>query len=126
MNRVLFVICLSSMALAASAAEVDFSRHILDLDGKDIPMSAAKDAPPLDLATVAGMALLAEPPADPRAPAPDTGDKLRRFDLALRTHGGHVVSLSAEDIALLKAAVSKSYGPLVVGRAFELLDPVKK
>ena len=81
------------------------------------------DAPPLDLATVAGMALLTETPADPRAPK-NPADKIKRFSLAVKVHAGGVVSLSAEEIALLKSAIAEGYSPLVVGRANEILDPV--
>ena len=125
-----FVILCAALLLVAPAlaAEIDFSTHIVDLDGKDIPSSPAKDAPPLDLATVAGMALLSEPPADPRNPGQpkDTNEKLRRFALAVKTHAGGKVTVSAEDIALLKSAISSAYAALVVGRAVEILDPPAK
>jgi len=123
-----YTIIAASMLLAsgAFAAEVDFSRHITDLDGKDIPTSATKDAKPLDLAAVAGMALLTEPPADPRGPQPSSADKLARFTLALKIHAGGNVVLSSEETTLLKTAIGAVYAPLVVGRAVEILDPPEK
>lgn len=113
-------------ASAAFAGQVDFSRHILDLDGNDIPATADKGAKPLDLASISGMALLIEPSADPRGSQPASSDKLARFNLALKIHAGGVVDVSSEEITLLKNAIGASYGPLVVGRAVEILDPPAK
>jgi hypothetical protein len=127
MKHIVSFIALILIASSAYAGEVDFSKHILDLDGKDIPSSQAKDAPPLDLATVAGIALLTEAPADPRGGRPaDSTDKLARFKLAVKVHGGSAVDLSSEEVTTLKTAVSAVYGPLVVGRAIEILDPPAK
>lgn len=50
-------------------------------------------------------------------------DKIRRFQLATKIQGAKSIDLLAEEIALAKACVGKAYGPLVVGRAYELLDP---
>lgn len=33
------------------------------------------------------------------------------------------IELTAEDVVLLKGRVGKAYNPLVVGRAYEILDP---
>ncbi len=125
MLKALITAATLALSTAALGGEIDFSRHIVDLDGNDIPASAAKGDKPLDLATVAGMALLTEPPADPRdaRAQPTPADKLARFSLAIKVHDGKTVSLSAEEIALVKSAISASYGPLVVGRANEILDP---
>ena len=119
-----FALFLASPALAS---EIDFTRHILDLDGKDIPVSADKDAPITTLARVAETALLNEPPVDPRQPvAAETPDQKRqRFDLALRIYQAKgAVTLSSEEVTLVKNAIAAIYGPLVVGRAAEILDPV--
>ena len=107
----------------AGAAEVDFSRRITDLDGKDIPASADKGANPLDLARVAGLALLAQSPDDARM-AQEA--KLARFNLAIKVHSGGRVDLTSEEVTLLKGAISAAYPPLVVGRAVEILDPPAK
>jgi hypothetical protein len=119
-------VALSSSAFAAEP--IDFSRHILDLDGKDIPSSGVKDAPPIDLALVAGTALFNEQAADPHAQgqSKDPGEKLARFNLAVKIHESKVVSLSSEEITMLKAAIAQSFGALIYGRAIEILDPVKK
>lgn len=108
---------------SAFAADIDFSRHITDLDGKDIPASQEKDAPPLDLLSVSRFALLNEQPQDPRAPPKNSLDKIKRFNLAIKIHGGGVMQLTSEEITLLKSSILDSFGPIVVGRATEILDP---
>jgi hypothetical protein len=112
-------------ATSALARDVDFSRHIVDLDGKDIPTSQAKDAAPLDLKNVATTALLTER-QDPRQTPPDPADKLRRFALALKIHQGGKVDLSAEEIAEVKASIAAAYSALVVGRANEILERIRR
>ncbi len=110
-------------AVPACAAEIDFSKHILDLDGHDIPSSTAKDAKPFDLAMVAETALLA--PADRSGGSQEAATvKLQKFALALRIHDRSIVTLTSEEVTILKDAIAATYpGSLVVGRAVELLDP---
>lgn len=113
----------------AFAREIDFSKKIVDLDGKPIPSTKAEDAPALDLKTVAEIAILSEKPQDPRDPRslpPDPTEKLKRFALALKIHHGGVVDVSAEEIAQIKSAISNMYNAFVFGRAVEILDPEQK
>jgi hypothetical protein len=49
-------------------------------------------------------------------------EKVKRFQLAVKVYSGDEVELSAEDIALIKDLIGKLYGPLVVGRSYELLE----
>lgn len=122
--RKILLCALMASAGAALADPVDFSAHIVDLDGRDIPMSQDKGAPALDLRRAAEVALLAEPDSrDPRAPPRDFAEKSRRFDLALRIHDGGKIALTAEEVTLLKTAIAASFGPLIVGRAIQILDP---
>lgn len=111
---------------SAYAGEVDFSRHITDLDGKDIPVSAAKDAKPTDLALIAGTALLVDPQPGPGTPSMRPEDKLARFNLALKVHKSGQVNLTSEEVTLLKSAIATAFGSLVYGRAVEILDPPAK
>lgn len=64
------------------------------------------------------------------APYPDEKDldgktKIRRFKLAEKIAGanGAGVDLSVEDIADLKLLIGKAYAALIVGRAYQILDP---
>jgi len=115
-----------AMILPAVAGEpIDFTQHIVTLDGKDIPSTGDKDSPPLDLAIVAETGLLTEIPADPRAAPKTATDKRLRFDLALRIHDEKKLALTSEEVTLLKDSIASVFSPLVVGRAIQILDPVK-
>lgn len=51
-------------------------------------------------------------------------EKMRRGLLAQRIHqAAEPLALRAEDVASLKALIAKAYGPLIVMRAWMLLDP---
>lgn len=56
--------------------------------------------------------------------ASDGSAKMHLYRLGMTIHTETDVDLPAEDIALLKERVVKCFGPIVVGRVFELLDPV--
>ncbi len=51
-------------------------------------------------------------------------EKVKLFTLAIKIQEHNGVDLSAEDVVLLKKRIGEQCRPLVVGRAFELLDPV--
>ncbi len=53
----------------------------------------------------------------------DAEKKLNRYILAQRVKQFPVVELSSEDIVFLRKEISITYGPLVYGRASEILDP---
>jgi hypothetical protein len=102
--------------------KIDFNQALEDFDGKPVVFAAQKEgeATPLLLKRVATEALLNA--------APEMGDqarvKIAHFELARRVHTStDSIDLRAEDIALIKDVVSKYWSTLVVGLAFELLDP---
>jgi len=53
-------------------------------------------------------------------------DKIKQFTLAVRIQEQEEVDLASEDVTLLKKRIGNMYTTLVVGRAFELLDPAEK
>jgi hypothetical protein len=53
----------------------------------------------------------------------DGETKVKRFALAMKVTGAKKLGLAAEEIAVLKERIGKAYGPLIVGRAYQLLDP---
>lgn len=122
----ILILLMTQSALAGEP--IDFSRFMIDLDGKNIPISD-KDPTPISLGRVAEMALLSEPPSDPRDPRNASSslvDKTKRFDLALRIHNEKKLSLSSEDTTLLKQAIADSFAPIIVGQAVKILDPTTK
>jgi hypothetical protein len=119
-------------AFGATGHAADFSAKILDMDGRpfidDIKCPAdqagkRKCEDDVVLASIAVRALMA-PFQDEQNLSGE--DKFKRFALAMKVKDGGEVPVSAEDIALLKKLIGKLYTPLVVGRAFPLLDPAEK
>ncbi len=50
-------------------------------------------------------------------------EKIKRHKIAVKIHGKPEVDLKAEEITKIKNLVGKAFGPLIVGRVFEILDP---
>lgn len=101
---------------SAHAAEVNFGTVLIDQDDKPI-MDGDKQ---LTLGRAAMVALMSPQPDEQTLPA---DEKLRKGKLALKVYANGVLDLSVEDIALVKKYIGKTYGSLVVVRAFPLLDP---
>lgn len=53
-------------------------------------------------------------------------ESFKRGKLAMEIYKGKDVSLSAEDIVLVKKQVAKVFGPIVVYRVVQILDPEGK
>jgi hypothetical protein len=122
MKLITAVMTLASIAGGiALARATDFKTPIRNLDGTTIPISTT-DPTPITLGKICEDALLANNlPGDTMA----ADDKRARFWLALKIHEGKE-PLSIDDISLIKKVVALAYGPLVVGRVSELLDPVSR
>jgi hypothetical protein len=117
LKRLLLAVALLA-PLPASAATVDFSTVMTDMDGQPLPTSQT-DKTPVTLGTVADTALLNSFPDEKDI----SGDeKVHRFTLAVMVKSGKV-ELTAENITLIKTVIAKAYGPLIVGRAWAILDP---
>ena len=125
--RVLMMLLM--LTLPASAA--DFSAKILDMNGKAViddtacPADTTGKRPcaiEVTLADVSVRALMAVAQDEATLAGEE---KFKRFSLAMRIKDGGKIDLSAEDTAMLKKLIGKLYAPLVVGRAFPLLDPAE-
>lgn len=115
-----------SIALASAASAADFTAPILDFD--NAPASACPPSEPacgkvLTLSDVAVASLMGAFP-DERDLSGD--EKIKRFALAMRVRNAKDATLTAEEISLLKKLIGKAYGPLVVGRAYPMIDPGEK
>ena len=55
-----------------------------------------------------------------RASRPRT--KVKRFRLAEVASKGGQQELAVEDVALIKTLIGKAFAPLIVGRAFDIID----
>lgn len=94
--------------------KVKFDTVLTNLKGE--PLKDGKDD--LTAASAIGTAMLATMPDDTSL---TSKDKMRMFRLAQVACQGGVQEVPVEDVAFIKERVGKLYGPLVVGRVFELL-----
>lgn len=109
------------------AFAIDFTKPITNMDGTaatDKDGKVPEKAP--TLGSVCESALLAQY-ADERDPVSGketitAEDKYARWKLAGKMQGKDV-TLTAEELALIKKLVGKAYAPLIVGQAWSLLDP---
>jgi hypothetical protein len=120
-----FVMMLAAALLTTSAfaADVDFSAVLTDQDGATVIDCVGSDCagkPPLTLGKVAMRALTASY-QDEQSLAGE--EKFKRGQLAEKVYAGGAVAISAEDTALIKRLIAKGYGPLIVLKAWRLLDP---
>ncbi|MDP2619915.1 MAG: hypothetical protein Q8P46_07015 [Hyphomicrobiales bacterium] len=95
--------------------KIDFSAPILNIDGAPIKDGDGE----LTLKTVAYSVLLGTEQADFAASVTEKED---RFDLAVKISSGGIVEIKAEEGALLKRLIGKKCPPLIVGRAFQIIE----
>ncbi len=95
--------------------QLDLDEKILDLEGKPLK-DADKD---MTLCSVVCAAMLATVPEDQNLPA---DKKVKMFRLAQIAIKRGKQDLPIEDVAFLKERIGKLYGPLVVGRVYDILE----
>ncbi|SMF65992.1 hypothetical protein SAMN02982989_3429 [Xaviernesmea oryzae] len=99
--------------------KVDFSKPILNLDGSPLEM----DGKVLTLSSVATNALLMTVQDQPDGKRPDPDEAVKKYALAMDIHNAKgPINLDAEEAVLLKRLIVNIYGPLVVGRAYEMIE----
>jgi hypothetical protein len=96
--------------------KIDFSSVIKDLDG-DAVKDGEKDT---TLGRVACAALLASYADEQNLPAED---KVKRFRLAEVTSKGGEQEIKIDDVALIKKLIGKAFAPLIVARAYDIIEP---
>lgn len=126
--------------------KVNVTEQLLDLDGETIPIQAkarmlaqqvlgllqqdrvqdarvaceaAIQTEPVTLRRIACDGLLAQFQDEQNLPG---DEKVKRMALALRLRASDEVTVSAEEIALLKLLIGKGFAPLIVGRCYALLE----
>ncbi len=98
--------------------KINFDTPIRDAAGQ--PMKDAGTDNVATLASVASGALFASLPGD-ESMQPTQKAEIGALGIALFAAGER--DLRAEQIAMLKDRIGRAYAPLVVARAFEVLDP---
>lgn len=102
--------------------KVNFDAKILDL--KNEPVKDDDGKTDATLGTVSAKVLLAVFPDEAQTPAKEQMKlKVARYELAKAVSKGGEQDVSVEDVAILKELMARAYGPLVVGRCYELIDP---
>lgn len=102
--------------------KIDFSQRLLDLSGKPMEKEGGKEA---TLSSVCVEALLLTKEEDKNLPI---SDKLKRGKLAEKIYledGANTIidiDITVEEAGLLQNMVGRSYSPLVVLRAYTLLE----
>ena len=96
--------------------KIDFSAAIKDFDG-DAVKDGDKEA---TLGRVACTALLASYADEQNLPAED---KIKRFRQAETAAKGGAQEMKVDDVALMKKLIGKAFAPLIVGRAFDIIEP---
>lgn len=110
----------AALLAASPALAVDFTAPLNQLDGHPFVGPDGKDVA-TTLGSVAETALLSAYQDEPNL-SPE--DKVKRFALAEKIHLHPTdAQLTAEDVALIKKLVGKSFNALIVGEAWRLLDP---
>lgn len=119
-RRVYCLVLVLGVLLVSTVAAIDFTVVLTDLDGKPITTEAQGKGETVTLGKAAATALLMSFPDEQNL---DGAEKVKRFGLAVKIREAKDVALSAEDVALVKKVIAKTYGALIVGRAWPLLDP---
>lgn len=101
---------------------IDFDTTLTAFDGSPLPDDAEGTLTLKTVAVTALLSTLADGRGHPESLPP--ASKVEHALLAQTIHGGGVIDLTAEQVALLKDRVGRAYAPIVVMRAWALLDPV--
>lgn len=104
---------------------IDFRKPILDLKGNEIKKTD-KDGNPMEgpehilLLVHVCQDALTNSYADEQSLS--GSEKFKRYSLALKIDSAMPVDISAPENAELQKVVAKSFGPLVVGRVYDILE----
>ena len=113
----IFAFLLTAICLSAQPHPINFQQALTGADGK--ALSNDKGVP-ITLGEVCVTALYSQSQDDQNKSGLD---KFKLGQLAARISEAKAVSLSVEDLALIKERVGKFYCPAVVYAAWPLLDP---
>lgn len=99
--------------------KIDFSIPLTDFSGEPIWLTPEKDKGTTLKDVVLG-ALLSTFNDEQTLAATE---KIRRYRLALQVEKNNGYDFKSEDVAEIKRLIGKAYGPLVVGRAYDIIEP---
>lgn len=105
--------------------KIDFTTKLKDLKGSNIVEKTVNNdgtinESDLTLSSVAVNALLVVPQNEQNVSG---AIKLQRYKLASKIMNNSEATLASSEVTSLKDLIGTQYGPLVVGQAWNLLDP---
>ncbi len=105
--------------------KIDMTKTIKNLIGVDLenPESKLPKKEPLTMKIVCTNSLLTQTQDDQNI---NGNEKAKRFELAMRVYTEKEIDLDIDELKMIKDLIGKIYGPLVVGRAYQILDPKQK
>ena len=108
--------------------KIDVTQNLKQLDGSPLTQATAR-CPECGQTTESRILILRRVVVDAlMAQRQDQelsgGQKVRRYAIATQIHNEDAPDLKVEDVALIKKLVGEVYGPLVVGQAWAMLDPI--
>ncbi len=105
--------------------KIDMTKPIKNLIGVNLenPESKLKKKEPFTMRIVCTNSLLTPTQDDKNI---DGNEKARRFELAMRVYTEDEIDLNVDELKLIKDLIGRLYSPLVVGRAYQILDPKEK
>lgn len=96
--------------------KINFAAALHDLDGKPL----LEEGLAITLGVIACRSLMATF-NDEQSLGAEV--KVKRFKMALDITRGDDQDIPVEDVAELKRLIGKAYGPLIVGRCYEIIEP---
>ena len=119
-----YIWLLALLLLAAPANAVDFSKVVMDDEGKPICMEAVREGecPPDKIATLGRVVRIALYTTFPDEQNLSGEEKYKRGELAQGLAGAGDTKVKLEDLLVMKKVVGKLYGPGVVKPAWDLLE----
>jgi hypothetical protein len=131
MRHLLIIAAILAGTCSVSAAEIDFGKPLIALNGKPymdcVEVDQSVNPPrcsktePLTLGRMVSTVLNVRDPHEQMK----LEEIVRRGTLAQKVYAGGKIDLPAEDVALIKAQLAKAaFSPLEVTAAVQILDPV--
>lgn len=108
----------ASLCFGQAPRTIDFTQQIHGLDGK--PINGGDGKTPMTLGEVSVNALQVGGQDDSKLSGVE---KLKMYELAKKIYNNKNATLTAEQITMIKDRIAKYYATIVVGPAFEMLDP---
>lgn len=126
--KIFAVAIVALLSYSPTAGAVDFSQVIMNPDGTTPEVKDGAHVPTLKQICITALGSTYKDEVDAQGRETITPEeKYQRGKLADKIgHSSGDISLSPEDLTLLKKLIGKAYGPLIVAPSWSMLDPTLK